>query len=110
MSEGTRIVTLMGVFALFGCIQFGCEQQAVKKTEAVTIKQAGEKEVQAKPEEVARVETPAPRPVKKEEMASHPKDKRTIQQIISEITGCHCQKHHPLNTLLCLLSQTQQQK
>lgn len=87
MSKGIKFIISMSILTLFGCIQFGCEQAAVKKAEVVTIKQGEEKEISAKPKEEVRTETPAPGPAKKEVTASHPKDKRTIQQIISEITG-----------------------
>ena len=83
MGKGIKLTITMGIFALFGCIQFGCEQASVKKAEVVTVKQGEEKEVPAKPIE----EVKAPSPVKKEETASRPKDKRTIQQIISAATG-----------------------
>jgi anaerobic hydroxylamine oxidoreductase precursor (EC 1.7.2.-) len=96
MSKGIKLTISLGALALFGCIQLGCEQAAVKKAEVPAIKQGEEKEGSAKPLEELKPaasvpemqkEAKAPCPVKKDEMASHPKDKRTIQQIISEITG-----------------------
>ncbi|MEK6634812.1 MAG: multiheme c-type cytochrome [Planctomycetota bacterium] len=97
MSKGTKFTISVGIFALLGCCQFGCEQPAVKKTEvsAVPQQQTEEKTVVAKQEEVraetstteALKETKSCCAVKKEETASHPKDKRAIQQIISALTG-----------------------
>lgn len=94
MIKGIRLAVSLSIFALFGCIQLGCEQASVKKTEIVAVKQGEEKKAVTEQEEPkAETATPtqkeekAPCPVKKEEMASHPKDKRTIQQIISEVTG-----------------------
>lgn len=96
MSKGMKFTISLGMLALFGCIQLGCEQAAVKKAEVTTIKQGEEKEVSAKSGKAIPHEASAPETqkdakalcsVKKEAMASHPKDKRTVQQIISELTG-----------------------
>ncbi|BBO15736.1 hydroxylamine oxidoreductase-like protein [Candidatus Brocadia pituitae] len=96
MSKGIKFTISLGMLALFGCIQLGCEQAAVKKAEVTTIKQGEEKEVSAKPVKEIPQEASAPETqkdakalcsVKKEELASRPKDKRTVQQIISELTG-----------------------
>lgn len=96
MSKGMKFTISLGMLALFGCIQLGCEQAAVKKAEVTTIKQGEEKEVSAKSGKAIPHEASAPETqkdakalcsVKKEELASRPKDKRTVQQIISELTG-----------------------
>ncbi len=96
MSKGIKFTISLGMLALFGCIQLGCEQAAVKKAEVTTIKQGEEKEVSAKPVKEIPQEASAPETqkdakalcsVKKEAMPAHPKDKRTVQQIISELTG-----------------------
>ena len=80
MGKGIKFTVAMGILALFGCIQLGCEQPGVKK-EAAASPQAEEKAVAAKQPEASAPE------VQKEETASHPTDKRAIQQIISDITG-----------------------
>ena len=91
MSRGIKFTVAMGIVVLFGCFQLGCEQPSVKKTEAAASPQVEEKTVAAKQPESsgseAQKETKSCCTVKKEETASHPKDKRTIQQIISEMTG-----------------------
>lgn len=87
MGKGIKLAISVSVLALFGCFQLGCEQAAVKKAEVVSARQGEEKsEAEVSVSEIQK-ETKAPCPVKKEELASHPKDKRTIQQIVSEITG-----------------------
>ena len=90
MGKGIKFTVVMGILALLGCIQLGCEQPGVKK-EATTSPKAEEKAVAAKQPEVSapeeKKEAKSCCAVKKEETASHPTDKRTIQQIISEITG-----------------------
>src|SRR3990170_8615903 len=89
MGKGIKFTVAMGIVALFGCIQLGCEQPSVKKE--VTASPQAEEKAAAKqpavssPEE--KKEAKSCCAVKKEETASHPTDKRTIQQIISEITG-----------------------
>ena len=73
MGKGRKVTVAMGILALFGCIQLGCEQKGVKKRKLRLIQREAEKERRGG--------------VKKEETASHPTDRRTIQQIISELTG-----------------------
>ena len=94
MRKGIKCTISLGIFALFGCIQLGCEQASVKKAEVATKKQGEEISAKSKEETKPVASAPemqkeakAPCPVKKEEITSPPKDKRTIQQIISEITG-----------------------
>ena len=96
MNVGLRFTISVGIFALLGCCLLGCEQPGVKKTEAPAVsQQAEEKAVVAKQEEVkaetstteAQKEAKSCCAAKKEETASHPTDKRTIQQIISDLTG-----------------------
>ena len=90
MGKGIKFTVAMGILALLGCIQLGCEQPGVKK-EATTSPKAEEKAVAAKqpgaPAPEVQKEAKSCCAVKKEETASHPTDKRTIQQIISETTG-----------------------
>ncbi len=66
----------------------GCEQTGVKKEVSVSRQEAQIKPAVEEPKPVeAKAEAASGSPVKIEESWSHPKDKRTIQQIISEITG-----------------------
>mgnify|MGYP003389939122 FL=1 len=87
MSKGLKLTISVGMFALFGCIQLGCEQASIKKNEVVTVKPGEEKTKPVASAPEIQKEAKAPCPVKEEEITSHPKDKRTIQQIISEMTG-----------------------
>ncbi|MDE2215764.1 MAG: hydroxylamine oxidoreductase, partial [Planctomycetota bacterium] len=87
MSKGIKFAISMGVFVLFGCIHWGCEQPCVRKTGGDIAPQAQESKEAAKAETSASHEAKSCCAGKKEESASHSKDKRTIQQIISEITG-----------------------
>jgi len=80
MGNGIKFTVVVGVVALFGCIQLGCEQPGVKK-EVTSSPQVEESAVVKQPEAKSCCAA------KKEEAASHPTDKRTIQQIISEMTG-----------------------
>ena len=87
MGKGRKVTVAMGIFALFGCIQLGCEKMGVQK-EATASPQAEEKVVAAKqPEVSAPEEKKKARVAKKDKTASRPTDKRAIQQIISELTG-----------------------
>src|SRR3989304_6820763 len=89
MGNGIKFTVVVGVVALFGCIQLGWEQPGVKKG-ATASPQLEEEAVVKQPEASAPEEKKEAKSccaAKKEETASHPTDKRTIQQITSEITG-----------------------
>ena len=78
----------VGFFALFGFTFLGCEQTSVKKEVSVPKQEAQIKPAVEEPKPVeAKVESASGSPVKIEESWSHPKDKRTIQEIISELTS-----------------------
>jgi len=55
MGKGIKFTVAMGILALFGCIQLGCEQPGVKK-EAAASPQAEEKAVAAKQPEASAPE------------------------------------------------------
>ena len=75
MGKGIKFTVAMGIVALFGCIQLGCEQPSVKK-EITASPQVEEKAVAAKQPEVSapeeKKEAKSCCAVKKEETASHP--------------------------------------
>ena len=43
MRKGVKLTISVGMFALFGCIQLGCEQASIKKAKVVTVKQKKKK-------------------------------------------------------------------
>src|SRR3989304_7675353 len=80
MGNGIKFTVVVGVVALFSCIQLGCEQPSVKK-EVTASPQVEAKTVAAKQPEASapeeKKEAKSCCAVKKEETASHPTDKRT---------------------------------
>lgn len=101
MRMGIKFTISIIMLAVFVCIQLGCEQAGVRKTtvaaeqEPIAAKEKIANPVAAEEEEVNRDISPSESrkdekaccTVKKDETASRPRDKRTVQQIISQLTG-----------------------
>jgi hydroxylamine dehydrogenase len=91
MCRGIKFIISVMILTMFVCIQLGCEQASVRNTtvaaeqKPIAVEERDVKQ-EASPSE-SKKEEKACCTVKKDETSYHPKDKRTIQQIISQLTG-----------------------